>query len=326
MRADRLLSILLLLQVHRMMTAGELARRLEVSERTIHRDMEALSAAGVPVYAERGSGGGWALPDGYQTNLTGLNPAEIVSLFVKPLRVLSDLGLDRASEAALSKLLAAMPPVIRRDAEHARQRFYVDMSTWRGGAEAAPCLPTLQDAVWQDRRLSMCYEKGDGSLSERVVDPLGLVAKGNTWYLVAADGGQVKSFRAARVRRAEVLAEAAVRPDGFDLAAHWSQSKSDFVAALPRYEALVRAKGAIIRRMRWSGDRTGRITRVEEPDESGWQRVALRFDTEEEACGYALSFGPDLEVLEPAELRERVRETARQVLIRYDVISGPGRA
>lgn len=318
MRADRLLSILLLLQVHRRMTAGDLARRLEVSERTIHRDMEALAAAGVPVYAERGSGGGWALPDGYQTNLTGLNPAELASLFVQPLRVLTDLGLDKASEAALAKLLAAMPPVVRRDAEHARQRLYVDMSTWRGGGESLPCLATLQEGVWQDRKLCITYEKNDGSRSERVVDPLGLVAKGNTWYLVARDGEQVKSFRASRVREAHLREEPAVRPDGFDLAAYWGQSKSEFVAALPQYRARVRAHPSAVRRMRF-GDRYARVEQVEPPDDSGWQVVALRFDTEEEAAGFALSFGPDLEVLEPAALRERVVERARAILTRYEM-------
>lgn len=317
MRADRLLSMLLLLQVHRRMTAGDLARRLEVSERTIHRDMEALSTAGVPVYAERGAGGGWALSDGYQTKLTGLSPTEVSALFLRPLQVLADLGMERASEAALVKLLAAMDPVFRRDAEHARQRFHVDMSTWRGEGDVAPCLTHLQDGVWQDRRLRIAYEKGDGSLSERVVDPLGLVAKGNRWYLVAQEGEQVKSFRAARVRTAELLEEPALRPEGFDLAAYWAQSKTDFVAALPRYQAAVRAHPVALRRMRFS-DRFARVERVDPPDEAGWQVVALRFDSEEEAAAFAMGFGPQVEVLEPAGLRQRVVEMARSLLEFYN--------
>lgn len=163
-----------------------------------------------------------------------------------------------------------MPPDRRRDAEHTRQRFHVDMSTWRGNGDAVPCLTTLQDGVWQDRKLRITFEKGDGTLSERVVDPLGLVAKGNLWYLVAQDGGQVKSFRASRVRSGPALNEVADRPEGFDLAAHWAQSKSDFVAALPRYRALVRVNPAIIRRMRFS-DCYARVERVDPPVESGWQ-------------------------------------------------------
>src|SRR5438874_11494791 len=127
MRADRLLSILLILQVHQRITARELSKRLEVSERTIHRDMEALGAAGVPVYAERGTGGGWVLSEAYQTNLTGLNEAEIQSLFLaNPPHLLADLGLRQASEGALIKLLAALPSISRRDAEFARQRLHVD--------------------------------------------------------------------------------------------------------------------------------------------------------------------------------------------------------
>src|SRR5690348_7589110 len=159
MRADRLLSILLLLQVHRRITAGELARRLEVSERTIHRDMQALGMAGIPVTAERGTGGGWRLLAEYRTNLTGLNEAEIQALFLtRPPRVLADLGLDKAAEAGLIKLLAAMPSVSRRGAEDVRQRIHVDVSGWSQSAESVPLLPVLQDAVWQERRLRMSYE------------------------------------------------------------------------------------------------------------------------------------------------------------------------
>src|SRR5829696_4224730 len=154
MRAARLLSILLLLQVHRRMTARTLAERLEVSQRTIHRDMEALSAAGVPVHAERGAGGGWILEGSFRTNLTGLTEPEVQALFVAtPPRLLEDLGLDGASDAALVKLLAALPSVSRRDAEYARQRIHVDSGGWRRGDDLIPCLPTLQEAIWQERQV-----------------------------------------------------------------------------------------------------------------------------------------------------------------------------
>src|SRR5215207_7455103 len=190
MRADRLVSIMLLLQVYRRLTAGELARRLEVSERTIHRDMEALSAAGVPVVAERGSGGGWALAGGYRTNLTGLNAAEVQTLFSGlPARLLADLKLDRDSDAAHVKLLAALPPSSRADAEYARRRVHVDVAGWGAAEEAVPHLHTVQEAVWRGRKLFFTY--GDdcgGAAAERAVDPLGLVAKGGVWYLVARAG------------------------------------------------------------------------------------------------------------------------------------------
>src|SRR5215469_4101524 len=236
MRADRLLAILLILQAHGRMTAHELAQRLEVSERTIHRDMEALSTAGVPVVAERGVGGGWRLLEEYRTNLTGLNDAEIQALFLtRPPRLLADLGLDKASEAALIKLLAALPSGARHSAEDARQRIYVDTAGWRRYEEAVPCLPTLQEAIWQERRLRFHYARADdGAVSERVVDPLALVAKGSVWYLVAAVEGEPRTYRVSRIQSAEVLDEACVRPAGFDIATYWERSSAEFQANIPR--------------------------------------------------------------------------------------------
>src|SRR3954452_11633467 len=151
MRADRLLSILLLLQVNHRITSRALAERLEVSERTIHRDMEALTAAGVPVMAERGTGGGWSLLEHYRTNLTGLNEAEVQALFLtRPPQLLGDLGMDKASDAALIKLFAALPAMYRRGAEEVRQRIYIDITGWNRPEEAVPLLPTLQEAIWQE--------------------------------------------------------------------------------------------------------------------------------------------------------------------------------
>src|ERR687894_241918 len=162
MRADRLFSIVLLLQSHRQLTARSLARRLEVSERTIHRDMDALSGAGIPVVAERGTGGGWSLLGEYRTNLTGLNEDEIQSLFVsKPSsRLLADLNLEKAAEGAFLKLLAALPSVYRRGAEQARQRIYVDVKGWNRAEETVPLLHVLQDAIWHERKLRIAYGQG----------------------------------------------------------------------------------------------------------------------------------------------------------------------
>ncbi len=205
LRADRLLSILLLLQIHWRMTARELADKLEVSERTIHRDMEALSISGVPVMAERGTGGGWTLPKGYQTDLTGLSQPEIRSLFLgKPSRLMTDLGMHKVSETALTKLMAALPPIQPSGAEYARQRIYVDTANWRRCGEDISLLPTLQDAIWQERKLLFTYQRSEGSISERVADPLGLVAKGNIWYLVAAVAVEPRTYRVSRIRSATV--------------------------------------------------------------------------------------------------------------------------
>lgn len=317
MRADRLLSALLLLQVHRRMTARELAKRLEVSERTIHRDMEALSGAGIPIYAERGTGGGWILQEGYHTNLTGLNEAEVQALLLsKPSRLLDDLGLHQAGEAALIKLLAALPSLSRRDAEYTRQRLHVDGAGWHQSEEAVPFLLTLQEAIWQERKLHLDYQRNDGVAVERLVDPLGLVAKGNLWYLVAAVEGDVRSYRVSRVQNARVIDEPCVRPQNFDLAAYWEQSTARFKAELPRYPAIVRVDPSIVSYMRHVG-RYVNIERTEPPDEDGWVRVAILFEEEHTACEYVLSLGAQIEVVEPLALRERVIQSAESIVAFY---------
>ena len=319
MRADRLLSIMLLLQVNRRVTSREFAQRLGVSERTIHRDMDALSAAGIPVVAERGAGGGWTLLEGYRTNLTGLNAAEVRALFTtRPTRLLSDLGLDKAADAAVIKLLAALPTIARQGAEYARQRIYVDVTGWRAAEESIPCLPAIQEAIWQERRLRFSYERGAESY-ERVVDPLGLVAKGSVWYLVAAVEGEVRSYRVSRVRRAEACAEPCQRPPDFDLAKYWEQSQSDFKSQLPRFPVLLRVAPAYVDALGRSA-RYARVERVEPAahrTEDAWVRVRMVFQFEHEACEFVLGCGPNVEVLEPPGLSEAVVERARQVIDFY---------
>ncbi|MCC6174608.1 MAG: YafY family transcriptional regulator [Chloroflexi bacterium] len=318
MRADRLLSILLQLQVHRRLTARALARRLEVSERTIHRDMEALSAAGIPVYAERGAGGGWVLPDSFRTDVTGLTDAEIRALVVAtPARPLADLGLDKASDAALVKLLAALPTLARRDAEYARQRLYVDPTGWRRADEAVPFLTILQEAIWQERRVRLTYQRADGQAVERTVDPFGLVAKGSRWYLVAGVDGTPRTYRVSRVHAVALLDEACIRPPDFDLAAFWAASTVDFVAALPRYPIAVRVAPDVVRRL-WIPGAYAQIQGLGDPEPDGWQTARLVLQTLEEACAYVLGFGTGMAVVEPVELRERVVRTAREIATFYD--------
>jgi predicted DNA-binding transcriptional regulator YafY len=318
MRADRLLSIMLMLQVHQRVTARELARRLEVSERTIHRDMEALSMAGVPVFAERGSAGGWALVEEYRTNLTGLNKSEIQAMFLtRPARLLADLGLDKASDGAFIKLLAALPAMHRNEAECARQRIHVDTSGWGRAGEAIPFLPVIQEAIWQERKLRFIYNRGDCCDVERLVDPLGLVAKGSVWYLVAAVEGEARSYRVSRVQQAALTAEPCVRPKGFDLAQCWEQSAASFKAKLPSYQATVRVRREVFPRLGYAG-RFARVGQAEAPDEDGWIRVSISFDVEEMACEYVLSFGAQMEALDPPSLREKVIEMAESVVAFYN--------
>jgi predicted DNA-binding transcriptional regulator YafY len=317
MRADRLFSIVLLLQTHGQLTSRDLAGRLEVSARTIHRDMEALSGAGIPVVAERGTGGGWSLVGEYRTNLTGLNEAEIQSLFaIKPSRLLADLNLDKAAEGAFLKLLAALPAMHRRGAEYARQRIHVDVTGWNRAEESVPHLHCLQEAIWRERRVRLTYARGECERVVRVADPLGLVAKGSVWYLVAAVEGETRSYRVSRVEDVEVSDEPCRRPPDFDLAAFWERSAAEYRAHRPGYSARVRVRREIVARMPYAG-RFARIERTGEPDADNRVEVSLRFDAEEMACEYALGFGTQLEVLEPLALRDKVSAAARAVVDFY---------
>ncbi len=316
MRADRLISILLLLQVHRRIKSQELARRLEVSERTIHRDMEALSSAGIPVMAERGSGGGWSLLEEYRTNLTGLTEEEIRALFlVKPERLLTDLGLHQASEAALIKLLAALPAMHRGNAAHMEQRIYIDPAGWHSPDEAVPTLPVLQQATWQERKVCITYERGNATV-ERVVDPLGLVAKGSIWYLVASVEGEIRTYRVSRIQEAKVSDQPAIRPIDFDLASHWTQSTVNFKARLPRYPVIVRIAPEALPHLHSMG-RFIQVERIAEPDEEGWMLYRLQFEIKEASYGHLFSLGSQVEIIEPPELREDFVAGAKRIVAFY---------
>jgi predicted DNA-binding transcriptional regulator YafY len=316
MRAARLLSILLLLQVHRRLSARVLAERLEISVRTIHRDMDALSAAGVPVYAERGASGGWQLDETFRTGVTlnGLTPAEAEVVFLgAPARLLSDLGLQGLAASALEKLLTALPGSQRQTARSLRERIHVDATGWRGADDVPSCLATLQDAVFRERRLRVVYARADGKAVERVVDPLGLVAKGSLWYLVAVADGDIRTYRVSRVQHVEALDELAVRPPGFDLAGYWSRSAAEFVTRLPRYPARVRIAPDALAEV-WTPGSYAHVEHVGEPAPDGWRSLDLMLETEDYACRYVLGFGPRMVVLEPEALRERVLATARATL------------
>ena len=313
MRADRLISIVLLLQANGRMTAETLASRLEVSQRTILRDMDALSGAGVPVVAERGTGGGWRLIDGYETKLTGLTPAEIRSLFLaRPPALLAELGIKEAADAAWLKLRAALPVGVREQAEFVRQRLLIDSRNWRDSAESLTSLPLILESLWSGRRLKFLYEKADGESSEREVDPLGLVARANRWYLIAARGEEQRTYRVSRIRSPEIVAERANRPKDFDLAAYWETSTNRFREHLPRYEATFLVTQHALP---WCSYRPWRVLE-QSPDGNGF-RVLLRFDAPEEARQFALGLGADLEVLAPQELRDYVIATANAVAAAY---------
>ncbi len=313
MRADRLLSMLLLLQTHGRMTGRELSKRLEVSARTVHRDMEALGAAGVPVYALRGSRGGWELDPEWRTQVPGLDEAEMRAFLMAQPRVIGDAQLAGAAQRAVGKLMAAMPSGMREQAVSMQQRLHVDTTSWwRGPSEDLSMLPLVQDAVARDRKLAMHYRRGrDGESSERVVDPLGLVAKGMAWYLVAQTPGGLRSFRVSRIEQATIHEEAADRPHGFDLATYWTSSSARFREAMPHYDAILRAEPRAANEIRkWRPV-------VDECEAEGRVTMTVQFDSEDQARFVVMAFALQVDVLAPEGLRARVAVEAAEVAKRY---------
>lgn len=303
MRADRLLSAVLLLQAHGRMSGRELAKRLEVSMRTLHRDMDALSAAGVPVFALRGSRGGWQLDEDWRTQVPGLDEAELRALLMAQPRIIGDARLAAAAESALSKLLASLPTSLREKAASIQQRLFVDTTGWRGTPENLSMLPIVQDAVSRDRKLSILYAKNSRECVERVVDPLGLVAKSGTWYLVANTPAGLRTFRVSRIEEAKQLDQRSERPADFDLAKYWRSSAQRFRDGWPHFDTVLRLHPESAKQMKkWhmtAEDGHG-------PDAEGWITMNVRFDDEEQACFLVLAQGARVDVIEPASLRVRV--------------------
>jgi predicted DNA-binding transcriptional regulator YafY len=328
MRASRLVTLLLLLQTRGQMTAAALADELEVSVRTVLRDVDALSEAGVPVYSERGPHGGIRLVEGYRTRLTGMTGEEAEAVFLSGLPgPAAELGLGTVVAAARLKVLAALPPELRARAARLVERFHLDASGWFQADEAVPHLPLLSQAVWEGRRVEIEYERGDRTVT-RQVEPLGLVLKAGVWYVVAQTDDQLRTYRMSRVSAARLLDERFERPDGFDLSSFWTESSAAYERDTPRIELVVRVRPDRIERLMDAvGGRFVREAEVlEEVDAEGWRRLRLRLDWPEEAAHRMLRAGPDVEVLDPAEVRERVIDLARRTVARYGSFTGPATA
>jgi predicted DNA-binding transcriptional regulator YafY len=342
MRADRLIALVLLLQARGRMTATELAERLDVTVRTIYRDLDALSAAGVPVYAERGIGGGVALPDGYRLNLTALNRQEASALFLSAQPgPLADLGAEHVLEAALQKLSAALPSATRQEAEHARQRLHLDPASWWRAPEPVPYLQMIQEAVWHDRRLRLTYGRHRRPPSERVVEPYGLVAKASIWYLVAAEvaadepeadaasesyGGSImRMFRVSRILAAEPTRETFYRPADFDLATFWERWCAEFEQSKSSYAVILRVQASFVPILpSIFGEGIVRlIAEHGQTEEDGALRLPLTFESIEVACGQIISAGPLVEVVSPPELRERLARQAAGIYAIYGADDNP---
>jgi predicted DNA-binding transcriptional regulator YafY len=345
MRADRLLAIVMLLQRRGKMTARAIAAELEVSRRTVLRDIEALSVAGVPIYAEGGHGGGIALDENYRVSLTGLKEAEVRALFIAsstrllyipcstakpvlaqigtfpPIKVydsitgcVKDIGLQDAAESSVPKLFAALPVLHQEAVEHLRQRLYIDPVWWWHDNQPLPFWPELQRAVDEDYCIQVTYEQYDGVVVERVLEPYSLVAKASLWYLVARRDGEFRTYRISRFHAVVVLDSAFHRQPDFDVSAYWQAHAQEFVAALSNYTFTLRIDSRLPE-ARWNAP--GRCQIVSAPGNDGWLTACFSVESLDLARMFILGLGKQAIIVEPSEWREAVLDAARAVLDLY---------
>ena len=314
------MSLLLLLQTKGRMTAQALADELEVSVRTIYRDVESLHSAGVPLYGDAGPSGGYQLLDGYRTRLTGLTEQEAESLFLAGLPgPAADLGLGDAVSAAQLKLMAALPSSMRDRASRMATRFHLDAPAWYYDPERSPFLGLVADAVWRERLLEVSYRRWRSPEDvTRVLRPLGLVLKAGRWYLVAQGSSRISTYRVAQIQAAAVLDESFTRPEGFDLAAHWAESLEDFHARQYTGEAVIR-----LSERGWESFASNVLPVVAKAaeesvvDDGGEYRVTIPIESLGHATGMLLRLGGEVEVLHPPELREHVTAAVRRLASIY---------
>ncbi len=321
MRAARLISLLLLLQAREAMTAAELARELEVSERTVYRDIVALSAAGVPVYADRGRAGGYRLLDGYRTRLTGMTRDEAEALFLAGLPgPAGDMGLADAVAAAELKVLAALPPSLRDAPTRTGQRFHLDVPGWYAQHAPPPWLADLAGAVWRDRVVTLHYRRGDQEVTRRV-HPYGLVLKSGIWYLVGQVDADLRTYRVDRIVAVEPHEETFDREPDFDLPAYWHAQAEAFLRSMLRAEVRIRLSPAGLRQLKHRSDipfgYAEAVAAAGEPDEQGWVTTRLPVECVDVAYTQLLGLGPEVEVLDPPDLRARLAEAAARAAALY---------
>lgn len=311
MRASRLFMIVTLLQARGKVTAGELAETCEVGLRTIYRDIDALSLAGVPVYSDRGPEGGYRLLDGYRTQLNGLSGREAEALFLTGLAgPAADLGLGAIMAGAQNKLMAAIPARLREGAEQMRARFHLDASAWFDQREQPPHLQAVAAAVWSQNVIQIRYQSWKAR-QERRLNPLGLVLKGGAWYLVADLNGRVLTYRIARILDLQVLDQGFERPTDFDLARHWQASADRLANDLHANQAIVRLSPAGQKMLEvFITPFAGALTRLEDAvDAQGWRIAVIPVGSVRQATADILRFGSEIEVLAPPELRRNIVET-----------------
>jgi predicted DNA-binding transcriptional regulator YafY len=317
MLASRLLSTLMLLQVRGRMTAPELARELEVSVRTVYRDIDQLSAAGIPVVADRGRDGGFQLLNGFRTQLTGLTQAEAEALMLAGLPgPAAELGLAERMSTARLKLMAALPSGMR--AERVATRFHLDVTGWFRATEPVALLPTVARAVWSEHYLKIRYRQGADSNEARIA-PLGLVLKAGVWYVVAQKGSSYRTYKASNILAVDSLDETFARPADFDLAAYWMRSSREYELGSYRAYATIRLspRGRTLINLLGSYVEAAVVKSAGQPDRQGWLRCTIPVESGDFGIRELLRLGEDLQVLGPAPLRNQVKQALRRMLRNY---------
>jgi predicted DNA-binding transcriptional regulator YafY len=317
MRARRLVSLLLLLQQGRRWTAAELAERLGISLRTVHRDLQALREAGVPIRADRGPGGGFALPDGYRTRLP-LTAEETQALLIGAPGAASALGLGALLLEARLKVLASLPTELRRDAARAAAFFHVDEPRWFSRPDESPFLAELATAASEQRRVSVEYRRRDEVVTP-TLDPLGLVLKAGVWYLAARDDAEIRVFRVSRLASVALIDEAFRRPADFDLVVFWDQAREEFETTRPRVDVTLRVERTGVEALRSAIDWSVRpaLERGGAAADDGRIEITLPFERLDYAYADLVKLGGAVEILEPRELRERLARTGQELVARY---------
>jgi predicted DNA-binding transcriptional regulator YafY len=320
MLASRLLSILMLLQTRGRMSAAALAAEFEVSVRTIHRDIDQLSAAGVPVYADRGRSGGFALMDGYRTKLTGMTQPEAETLFLAGLPgPAAQLGLADILSAARLKLMAALPAHVQPGAERIASRFHLDPDAWFRASDPQPALQTVARAVWSGHVLKLRYRPaGESEAHPRKLNPLGLVLKAGVWYLLAQSGKSIRTYRVANIHDAEITEEMFVRPKEFDLAEHWETTARAYEAGVWRGQAEVRLSPRGLALLEALGPYVVQAAReTTKPDREGWIRCTIPIESDAHGVRELMRLCEEVEVLGPPALRKMMAATLAAMTRRH---------
>jgi predicted DNA-binding transcriptional regulator YafY len=294
-----------------------------VSVRTIYRDIAALQAAGVPLWTEPGPRGGVRLLEGWAASPGGLTADEASALFLAGApTAAAELGLAAVLTAAQTKMLATLPPELQARATRVRERFHIDAPDWFSRDDDVPCLPSIADAVWNGRRLDLRYGRFGRPAVSRRVDPLGLVLKAGSWYLVAAHRGVPRTYRVSRVQSVRTRDEGVERSPGFDLAHWWAESSSDFDRGLLRAQLRVRvAPGAWRALSHLVGALAAETARRDAlpPDRDGWCETTLPVESEAVGVHQLIGMGPDIEILDPASARRRLAELATAMAARHRI-------